>query len=276
MQQLIYFIQKYRYFLFFLLLEFIAINLVINNRSFHKSKFVNSANSFTGGFYNKINSLTDYLHLNKENLLLVNENLVLKNKVEKFSLLLAEIKSKKVDDTTSFNQRFYFIEGKIEKNQFGGNYNFLTINLGKNDSISNEMAVINSMGIIGITEHVSNNYSRVQSILNRNSKINARLKNSSYFGSLMWNGVDYNILQLLDIPRQAIIKSGDTIVTGGMSTIFPAGIPIGKVIDTEEGASIKRIVNIQLFNDMSNLKNIYVIKDFDKHEIMNLENNSNE
>jgi len=92
----------------------------------------------------------------------------------------------------------------------------------------------------------------------------------------MWNGVDYNILQLLDIPRQAIIKSGDTIVTGGMSTIFPAGIPIGKVIDTEEGGSIKRIINIQLFNDMSNLKNIYVIKDFDKHEIMNLENNSNE
>jgi len=76
-----------------LLLEFIAINLVINNRSFHKSKFVNSANSFTGGFYNKINSLTDYLHLNKENLLLVNENLVLKNKVEKFSQLLAEFKS---------------------------------------------------------------------------------------------------------------------------------------------------------------------------------------
>ena len=49
-----------------------------------------------------------------------------------------------------------------------------------------------------------------------------------------------------------------------------------KVIDTEEGGSIKRIINIQLFNDMSNLKNIYVIKDFDKHEIMNLENNSNE
>ena len=223
--------------------------------------------------YPQLNFTKNYI-FNEFNL--IHQKIVLKNKVEKFSQLIAEIKSKKIDDTTSFKQRFYFIEGKIEKNQFGGNYNFLTINLGKNDSISNEMAVINSKGILGITEHVSNNYSRVQSILNRNSKINARLKNSSYFGSLMWNGVDYNILQLLDIPRQAIIKSGDTIVTGGMSTIFPAGIPIGKVIDTEEGSSIKRIVNIQLFNDMSNLKNIYVIKDFDKHEIMNLENNRNE
>ena len=57
MQQLIYFIRKYRYFLFFLFLEFIALNLIINNHSFHKSKFINSANSITGGFYNKTNSI---------------------------------------------------------------------------------------------------------------------------------------------------------------------------------------------------------------------------
>ena len=44
------------------------------------------------------------------------------------------------------------------------------------------MAVINSKGIIGITEHVSKNYSRVQSILNKNSKINAKLKNNSILG----------------------------------------------------------------------------------------------
>ena len=138
------------------------------------------------------------------------------------------------------------------------------------------MAVINSKGIIGITEHVSKNYSRVQSILNTNSKINAKLKNNSYFGSLAWNGLDYNTVQLLDIPRQAIVKIGDTIITGGMSSIFPEGVPIGKVINIKEEATIKRVINIRLFNDMSNLKNIYVIKDFDKEEIMNLEKSSNE
>ena len=93
------------------------------------------------------------------------------------------------------------------------------------------MAVINSKGIVGITEFVSIKYSRVQSILNKNSKINAKLKNSNHFGSLTWNGFSYNTVQLLDIPRQAVIKTGDTIITGGNSTIFPAGIPIGKVIN---------------------------------------------
>ena len=83
MQQLIYFIQKYRYFLFFLLLELIAFQLIINNLSFHNSKFINSASTITGGFYNKTNSISDYFQLDTENKELLNENLILRNKLEK-------------------------------------------------------------------------------------------------------------------------------------------------------------------------------------------------
>ncbi len=274
MQQLIYFIRKYRYFLFFLLLEFIAINLIINNHSFHKSKFVNSANYITGNFYNKTNSIKNYLNLNKENVELLNENIIIKNENEKLIEILNTVNKVKFIDAS--NQRRSYINGKIEKNQYSSNFNFLTINLGLNDSVFSEMAVINSKGIIGITEFVSIKYSRVQSILNKNSKINAKLKNNNHFGSLTWNGFSYNTVQLLDIPRQAIIKTGDTAITGGMSSIFPEGVPIGTVINIEKGSSIKRIINIKLFNDMSNLRNVYVIKDFDKKEIRDLEKFNNE
>ena len=274
MQQLIYFIRKYRYFLFFLLLEFIAINLIINNHSFHKSKFVNSANYITGDFYNKTNSIKNYLNLNKENVELLNENIIIKNENEKLIEILNTVTKVKFIDASK--QRRSYINGKIEKNQYSSNFNFLTINLGLNDSVFSEMAVINSKGIIGITEFVSIKYSRVQSILNKNSKINAKLKNSNHFGSLTWNGFSYNTVQLLDIPRQAVIKTGDTVITGGMSSIFPEGVPIGTVINIEKGSSIKRIINIKLFNDMSNLRNVYVIKDFDKKEIRDLEKFNNE
>tara|TARA_B110000003_G_scaffold208536_1_gene207441 strand:+ start:53297 stop:54118 length:822 start_codon:yes stop_codon:yes gene_type:complete len=272
MQQLIHFIRKYRYFLFFLLLELIAFNLILTNHSFHKSKFINSANYITGGFYKKTNSIKNFLNLNNENIDLLNENLVLKNKIEKIRQVSDSFINKRFIDFYNKKQRHYYILGKIEKNQYSSNYNFLTINLGEKDSIDSEMAVVNNKGIIGITETISENYSRVQSILNKNSKLNAKLKKNSFFGSLTWNGFDYNNVQLLDIPRQADIKIGDTIITGGMSSIFPEGIPIGKVISIEKGSSIKRVINIQLFNDMSNLRNIYVIKDFHKQEIINLEN----
>ena len=276
MQQLIYFIQKYRYFLFFLLLELIAFQLIINNLSFHNSKFINSASTITGGFYNKSNSISYYFQLDTENKELLNENLILRNKLEKLSQNIDTIAVTKIFEKTKLRQRYLYFKGRIEKNQFRNNYNFLTINLGSKDSVRKEMGVINSKGILGITENVLHNYSRVRSILNKNSKINAKLKNSNYFGTLTWDGFDYNITQLLDIPRQAVLKVGDTIITGGMSSIFPEGIPIGRVDNIVNGASIKRIINIQLFNDMSSLKNIYVVKDFDKQQLMNLEKTDNE
>ena len=40
MQQLIFFIQRFKYFLFFILLESIAISLIFTNLNFQKSKFV--------------------------------------------------------------------------------------------------------------------------------------------------------------------------------------------------------------------------------------------
>tara|TARA_R110002073_G_scaffold89852_3_gene212429 strand:- start:15369 stop:16202 length:834 start_codon:yes stop_codon:yes gene_type:complete len=277
MQQLIYFFRKYRYFLFFLLLEILALALIINNLSFHKSKFVSSANNITGGFYNKANSISDYFQLDNENKELTEENVALKNRVHQLEQQNETLRKDNVLDTTKFNQRYSYIHGTIENNEYSKNYNFLLIDLGLKDSISTEMAVINSKGIIGITENISNNYSRVQSILNIKSNINARLKNDTHFGSLTWNGKDYNIVQLLDLPRQAVIKAGDTIITGGKSAIFPEGILIGRVLNIEEGGtSVTRIVNIKLFNDMSNLKNIYVIKDFDKEEIRTLESQKNE
>ena len=134
------------------------------------------------------------------------------------------------------------------------------------------MAVINSKGIIGVTEKSSSNYARVQSILNSNSKINARLKNSTHFGTLTWNGKDYNTVQLEDIPRQAILKVGDTIITGGKSTIFPEGILIGTIKNIDN----KNILDIRLFNDMSSLGYVYVVTHLDKEEINKLNNSSNE
>ena len=67
MQQLIYFFQKFKYFLFFLFLQFIALTLIFNNLNFQKSKYVNSANALTGGLYHKVSDMSDYFSLKATN-----------------------------------------------------------------------------------------------------------------------------------------------------------------------------------------------------------------
>lgn len=273
MQQLVYFLQKYRYFLYFLLLECIAIALIFNNHDFHRSKFVNSANFVTGGLYKKASNISDYFHLKEINKALVEENLQLKNQLQQLQFPIDSTLIVSIIDSTKFHQNYAYINTKIISNNYHETFNFLTINNGKKDGITTEMAIINSKGIIGVVDDVSNRYARVRSILNKNSKINARLKNSFHFGTLTWDGKNYNTVQLTDIPRQAILRIGDTIITGGKSTIFPEGIPIGIIKKIPEKlSSAGNTIDIQLFNDMSNLSHGYAIISYHKNEVKKLEN----
>lgn len=275
MQQLIFFIQRFKYFLFFLLLESIAFSLILTNLNFQKSKFVNSTNSVVGGIYSQKSKITAYFNLKYENELLAAENARLKNELQR-KVVTSQIIDSTIVDTVRYFQKFSFTIGKIINNNYNKEFNFLTLDIGKNQGIDKEMAVINSLGIVGIIDNTSDKYARVQSILNKNSKINARLRNSNYFGTLDWNGDDYRTVQLIDIPRQAPLKIGDTIETGGKSTIFPEGILIGTVSKINKGNSAENRVVIKLFNDMSNLGTVYVIKNFDKLEIQQIENLENE
>ena len=175
-------------------------------------------------------------------------------------------------DSTSFDGIYLFRTAKVINNNYSKSDNYITLDRGKNSQIAAEYGVITSQGIVGIVDHVSKNYSRVISILNSNSKINAQLKKTNHFGSLVWNGKDPNLVQLIDVPRLAPLKKGDTIITGGKSLIFPQGIPIGSI----EGFKLDQnesyyTIDIRLFNDMTNIGYVYIIENKDKAEINELE-----
>ena len=270
MQQIVSFLIKNKYFLFFMLLEFIAISFTIQSHSFHKSKFVNSANFITGGVYKRINSFKEYSNLKEFNQQLLEENTRLKNILSQ-DLKDSTLHNFTVIDTLKYHQKYSYIHAKVFKNEYHKLFNFLMLNKGEKHGVQPDQAVVNSTGIIGITNTVSNKYATVLSILNEKSKINVKLKGSTYFGTLIWDGKNYNILQLADLPYQANITKGDTIITGGKSTIFPEGIPVGVIDNFSKGNNSYTTINIKLFNDMSAIGPVYIITNFDKQEIEDLE-----
>lgn len=270
MQQIVNFILKYKYFLFFLLLEMIAISFTIKSHSYHNSKFSNSANFLSGGIFKRINRFKEYSTLRESNKQLLEENALLKNK------LAQELKSDSSNiinaiDTTKYFQKYAYTSAKVIDNQYRRKFNYLTIDKGSRNGIKAEMGVANSKGIIGITNRVSDKYTTILSILNENSKINAKLTNSIHFGTLEWDGKDYNVLQLVDLPIQANIKVGDSLITGGKSVIFPEGIPVGTIKDFKVANNNYSYVNVKLFNDMSAIGPVHIIISLDKKEIENLQ-----
>ena len=268
MQQIFNFIFKNSYRLLFLLLLGISLLLTIQSHSFHRSKIISSANFLSGGVYEKVNNLNEYLNLKTQNEALALENAKLK------SLLFNRKDTtviKKLDSIKGVNPNDIVVS-KVIHNSYSVHENYLTLNSGESQGVKPDMGVINSLGIVGIIENTSPNYSTVISILNKKSRINAKIKKSNHFGSLIWDGKSTGFVQLIDVPRLAAIRKGDTIVTGGQSVIFPENIGIGTIenIYIEEKNNYYTI-NIKLFNDMTNLGHVYIIKSKDREEITNLE-----
>ena len=155
--------------------------------------------------------------------------------------------------------------------------NYLTINSGEAAGVKTDMGVINSKGIIGIVDKTSKNYASVISILNVKSRINAKIKKSNHFGSLIWDGKSTGFVQLMDVPRLASVRKGDTIVTGGQSVIFPENIGIGTISKLEiDNETNYYTITVKLFNDMTSLGHVYIIKSKDREEIINLQKREDE
>ncbi len=273
MQQIFNFVIKNKTFLLFLLLISIALALTIQSHSYHRSKFINSANGITGGVYGTFNSVGQYFNLRDENTILAEENKQLRERL---------LNSNSTEDSSyvdaNYSKGKYRIStAQVYKNSYSRTNNYLTINKGENDSIKEDFGVITSKGIIGIINNTSNNYSTALSILNRKSSINAMLKSTDHIGSLKWNGDSPHYVQLEDVSKFAPVKIGDTIITGGQSAIFPKGIGIG-IIETFETdiSGDTYTIQVKLFNDMTNVGTVYIIDNLDRKEIKTLENSTNE
>lgn len=252
----------------FLLLLGISLVLTIQSHSFHRSKVVSSANFVTGGVYDKMNNVREYFGLRQQNEELARENAVLRG------LLFDRQDSAKppaIDSIKGISKN-NLIVSKVIHNSYHVYENYITLNSGSKDGIKPDMGVINSSGLIGIVDKVSKNYATVQSILNIRSSINAKIKKSNHFGSLIWNGKNTGYVQLIDVPRLASVRKGDTIVTGGQSTIFPENIGIGTIDKIYiDNVTHYYTINVKLFNDMTNLGYVYVIKSPAREEFLQLE-----
>lgn len=273
MQQIINFIIKNKTFLLFLLLFSISVLFTIQSHSYHKSKFINSANTLTGSLYSTLNNIQAYFNLKLQNQLLAEENSKLRTLLSDYDVR----PNLAFSDSVSYDKTYLFHHANVIKNSYALANNFLTINKGKEDQIREDMGVISSKGIIGIVDKSNAHFSGVISILSTSSRISAQLKKTNHFGTLKWDGKAPNIIQLVDLEKMAPVKIGDTIITSGRSVIFPKGVPIG-IIKNYRLDAVKNFytLNIELFNDMTNVEHVYIIENNDAKEINMLETSLHE
>ena len=275
MRKLLIFLTRYSIVGLFLLLEIVSFALFVGNERYPKSVFFSSGNAVISGLYSISSHVTDFFKLRSNNQELCEENARLKNRITLLENRLA-LEQAGLADTTRFvnpEKETTFVSARIIHNTTNRLRNYITLNRGASDGIRPDMGVVGPQGVVGIVRSTSERFSTVISLLNPIMQVNCKIKRNNYNGLLRWNGKDYRYAQLTDIPRHVSLYIGDTIVTSGLTTTFPEGIPVGVIENfmLDEGDAFYSI-QVKLATDFRSISNVNIINYKNRDEQRMLEN----
>lgn len=274
MQSLLKFIQKYSNFLIFFILEVVAFLLLTNYNEYPKSSVLSTSNAIVAFNYKIANDVVSYFRLSSVNNQLQEENATLRNQIAELQNLIED--SVEQSEYTYSHLDYTCIPAKVIQLSTNKQHNFLTINKGLRDRVYKGMGVRNNEGIVGIVTTVSNNFAVVIPVINTNCRISAKFLKNGYYGTIEWDGKDYRYAKLTDIASHLLVEVGDTIVTSGLSPVFPEDIPLAIVEKAElkEGDSYYTI-KVRLQTDFRKLNYVQLIDNHTHNEEIDLIEHAN-
>jgi len=248
----------------------------------HYNKYHNAIasvhmNEITGRVNEQYNKVDYYLQLKKTNQQLVKDNERLRN-LMKANFESPDTANKTVIDSIPYDtlgnhRKWLYQAAKVVSNSVSTQNNFIVLGRGSGQQLKKDEGVIDpNNGVVGIVTDVSENYAVVMSLLHKDSKINALLKNDPQGGgTIIWDGKEPNYLSMINVRKSVKVAKGDTVFTSGITTTFPYGLMIGTVDQVEpEKSTNNYIIKVKSTANFYNLQFVYAIDNNQREEINKL------
>lgn len=258
MNKLLQILKRYDYVVVFVLLVVLSLVLMARTSYYQSSRIVALGNGIAGDWYRGVNSVGGYFGLKAENDRLAAENAALRAQLAESYISYTD--SVFTVNDTVYKQRYTYTEAQVMKNSWTQQNNYIMINKGSDLGVEPDMAVISPQGIVGIVVSTSRNFATVMPVLHSDSRNSVKVRRTGVSGSLVWDGLNYQYAQIVDITTAYQINEGDTIVTSGQANDFPEGIPVGYVQSAEpnQGTGFYK-VRIRLATDFNKLDHVYIV-----------------
>lgn len=145
----------------------------------------------------------------------------------------------------------------------GGDYaTELTLNRGSASGIAAGMPVVTGSGLVGVVVEVGLNHCRVMTLLDTSVSVGAVTTRATENGLCEgdYAGLHEGHATLKNLPEEADVEVGDIVVTSGRGSVYPYGIPIGRVTEVTSNAFVRTTeAAVQPFTDFSDLTQVMII-----------------
>jgi rod shape-determining protein MreC len=138
------------------------------------------------------------------------------------------------------------------------------IDLGSRDGVTNDRPVLTADGsLVGRVSAVSLTHSRVVLLGDPNFKVAAKVENPTKdTGVISASGpLDSGFVELnCYLPRLASLKPGQIVKTAGDAGIFPAGITIGQIVDSQPAEyGLYTVARVRLAANLNSMEEVWVM-----------------
>jgi len=214
---------------------------------------------------NYFSGMDDIEQLKKENERLLAENTELKLNIDQYEQSLYDLERYKqlLGLAETYNQ-YETIGANIIAKDSSGYYASFTVDKGEKDGILVDMNVIAGNGLVGIVTEVGPNYAIVQSIIDDNSYVSARVLKTSdeciVCGNLTL--LDSGFISVTDLSINSEVKNNYKVYTSDLSEKYLPNIFIGYISDIKtdaDGLSKKGYLTPVV--DFEHLSTVLIIKD---------------
>lgn len=279
MRNIFLFIRRYFNFLFFLALQVLALSFLFRYNRFHEAAFMSVASEITGSINTRYNTVEYYFKLKKANESLVQENVHLRELLRSNYQGADTTRQLVVDsirvDSLVQDQKYFYRDAKVVGSFVTTQTNFFTLHRGLNQGVNVDMGVIGPRGVVGRIVNASSNFSTVMTMLSRQFKVDAKLKNSGDRGTISWDGISPQFVQMRNIPKNIKINKGDSVITSELSSIFPANILVGTVDTVVNDPSTNFLtLRLRAATNFSTVQHVYVVQNKQLEEQRMLEANT--
>lgn len=225
---------------------------------------------FVGAIQSGVSAVPNVFEIQKENQFLREKNIQLSNELSALKeAKLENIRLSKILGIKDKNISGVIIARIVNKTLIQSR-NTITLNVGESDSVKVNMPVITDDGLVGRIVSTSKNYSIAQIVYNRNLNISVKVQRSRVDGILSYDGSGNLIIN--NVPKSADVKTGDLIITSQYSNYFPAGIPVGTVIEEGNLDNLFKKIIIKPLVSFSGLEEVFVLRHLPDMERLDLEN----
>lgn len=149
------------------------------------------------------------------------------NRLDAENRALRELLNMKDEDAMQFRS------GKVMSDQATQYSHTILVQLGKNDGLSKGQGVLSHEGLIGRVIETGQETSRILLMSDVNSRIPVTVEGTKDRAILAGTN---NTDPVLDhLPDSHSIQAGQKVITSGHGGIFPYGVPVGEIYETEAG-----------------------------------------